>query len=265
MWYAKILMPQNTLEPTTKRTLQIPRIERSDRLSSQVSVHFENLIIQNQLAPGGRLPTERDLATRFNVSRTVIREAVSGLVARGMLEVNAGSGTIIRRPTAKHVTQTMSLYLTGGANELRGENITEVRRLLEVEIAGLAAERRTAEDLAALRAVLDDYPRVASSKDLFVKWDVAFHVRLAAATQNQLLVLLLDSMSAVMAKVRELGYEVPNTHEQAFTFHKNIFTQVEMGSRDGARQAMREHIENSERVMTAGWHLTHHAATPGQP
>ncbi len=225
-------------------------------MSSQVSVHLENLIIQNQLAPGGRLPTERDLATRFNVSRTVIREAVSGLAAKGMLEVNAGSGTIIRRPTAKHVSQTMSLYLMGGEHELKSENITEVRRLLEVEIAGLAAERRTPDDLSALRAVLEDYPRVAGNKDLFVSWDVAFHVRLAAATQNQLLVLLLDSMSGVMTKVRELGYDVPNTHEQALVFHEAIFKQVQLGSRDGARQAMREHIENSERVMNAGWHLT---------
>lgn len=263
MWYAKN-PPLPTMETATKKQLQIPKIARSDRLSSQVSVHLENLIVQNQLAPGGRLPTERDLATRFNVSRTVIREAVSGLVAKGMLEVNAGSGTIIRRPTAKHVTQTMSLYLTGGANELRGENITEVRRLLEVEIAGLAAERRTPEDLAALRAVLNDYPRVAGNKELFVNWDVMFHVRLAAATQNQLLVLLLDSMSGVMAKVRELGYDVPNSREQAFTFHENIFKQVEIGSRDGARQTMREHIENSEKVMTAGWHLTVFGEKPAQ-
>jgi GntR family transcriptional regulator, transcriptional repressor for pyruvate dehydrogenase complex len=252
------------MAPRTSKSasLEIPKIERADRLSSQVSVHLENLIVQNQLAPGGRLPTERDLATRFNVSRTVIREAVSGLVAKGMLEVNAGSGTIIRRPTAKHVSQTMSLFLTGGEHQLRSENITEVRRLLEVEIAGLAAERRTAEDLAALRNILDEFPHVAGSKEAFVRWDMTFHVRLAAATHNQLLVLLLDSMSGVMARVRELGYEVPNTHEQALAYHQNIFTQVELASRDGARQAMREHIDNSEQVMNAGLSLSTQLVAP---
>ncbi len=245
------------------KPLRIKKIERTATLSNQVSLYLENLIIENQLAEGGRLPTERELATRFAVSRTVIREAVSGLVAKGMLEVNTGSGMVIRRPSAAHVSQTMSFYLMGGQREFKSENVTEVRRLLEVEIAGLAAQRRNSDDLGELKKILDQYPIVVGKMESFVKWDVNFHLQLASCTHNELLVLLLDSITGIMKKVREIGYHVPGTNEQAHRFHTAIFRQVEMGSRDGARQAMREHIESSETVMNAGLSLNA-VATSGQ-
>lgn len=246
------IMPTKTTDLDAPKPLKIRKIERASTLSNQVSAYLENLIVENQLAEGGRLPTERELATRFAVSRTVIREAVSGLVAKGMLEVNTGSGMVIRRPSAAHVSQTMSFYLMGGQREFKSESVTEVRRLLEVEIAGLAAQRRTNEDLIRLKEILDQYPSVVGKMETFVKWDVAFHLQLAASTHNELLVLLLDSITGIMKKVREIGYLVPGTHEQAHRYHAAIFKQVELGSRDGSRQAMREHIENSEAVMNAG-------------
>ena len=211
------------------------------------------------------MPTERELAAQFAVSRTVIREAVSGLVAKGMLEVNAGSGTIIRRPTAEHVSQTMSLYLTGGQREFMSGHVTEVRRLLEVEIAGLAAQRRGPQDLADLKTILDDYPNVSGKRDAFVNWDVSFHLRLATATQNDLLVLLLNSISGIMTKVREVAFDVPGANENARRFHLAIFKQVELGSRDGAREAMREHIENSERYMKTGLSLDSSVSATAKP
>lgn len=243
-------------ETAPAKSLKIQRIERSGTLSSQVTVHLEKLIVDHQLAPGGRLPTERELAERFAVSRTVIREAVRGLVAKGMLEVNPGSGTIIRRPTSAHVSQTIGRFLQGGQRDFKSENVTAVRRLLEVEIAGLAAERRTDDDLVALRKILDEYAGVLGNREEFIKWDVSFHLRLAAATQNELLVLLLESISGIMNKVREIGYAVPGANERALRFHTAIFKQVELGSRDGARQAMREHIEDSENIMKAGQMLS---------
>lgn len=231
--------------------LKIEKIERSETLKSRVSEHLENLIVQNRLAPGGRIPTERELAARFDVSRTVIREAVSGLVAKGMLKVNPGSGTVVRRPSAKHVSRTMSFYLAHAEPQFDTRSITEVRRLLEVEIAGVAAERRTQEDLAELRKILDGFESARHRMDTFVQWDLSFHLGLARATHNELLALLLDSIGGVMTRVREIGYQVPGTNDQALRFHTIIYQQVELGSREGARQAMREHIESSESVMNA--------------
>ncbi len=233
-------------------TLKITKIERPTTLSNKVSEHLESLIARNELEPGGRLPTERSLAARFDVSRTVIREAVSALAAKGMLEVNAGSGTVVRRPSAKHVSQTISLYLGTGQREFQSASVTEVRRLLEVEIAGLAAERRSATDLADLTAILNEFNKAADHMDSYVKWDVYFHLRLAAATQNELLLLLLDSIGGIMAKVRQIGYHVPGANMQALHYHTTVFEQVKLGNREGARHAMREHIDHSENILQSG-------------
>lgn len=242
-----------------RQSLPIRKIARAGTLSSQVSARLEKLIVENRIPPGGSLPTERELSERFEVSRTVIREAVRGLVAKGLLEVNMGSGTIVRRPSTQLVSQTMSLYLRGDRQEVDHESVTEVRRLLEIEIAGRAAERRTPNDLAVLKAVLDDYGNAAEDRQAYVKWDVDFHLRLAAATHNELFVLLLDSIGGIMTRVREIGFGVPGSGERALRHHTAIYRQVELGSRDGARQAMREHIEDSESVMKAAMEL---GATP---
>jgi GntR family transcriptional repressor for pyruvate dehydrogenase complex len=245
--------PEQNLKTVASKVLNINKIERSATLSSQVTGNLEVLIRESNLLPGDRLPTERDLAERFEVSRTVIREAVRSLVARGMLEVRAGSGTIIRSPSSDIVSKTISLYLKGNRREIDLNAVTEVRRLIEVEIAGLAAERRTEEDIAKLKNVLSAYQDVLGDKEKFVKWDVSFHLRLASAAHNDLFYLLLDSISEIMIKVREIGFKVRGgSGERAMQYHTAIFKQVELGSRDGARQAMREHIEDSEQVVAQG-------------
>lgn len=247
-----------------RQSLPIRKITRVGTLSSQVEARLEKLIIENRIPPGGSLPTERDLSERFQVSRTVIREAVRGLVAKGLLEVNMGSGTIVRRPSTQLVSQTMSLYLRGDRQEVDHESVTEVRRLLEIEIAGRAAERRTEKDLTELKTVLDDYGNVAEDRQSYVKWDLDFHLRLAAATHNELFVLLLNSIGGIMTKVREIGFRVPGSRERALRHHTAIFKQVELGSPDGARQAMREHIEDSENVMKTAMGLAPAEPQPGK-
>lgn len=233
----------------SSESLPLTRIERTATLSDQVALQLENLIIDQNFSEGDRLPTERALAERFAVSRTVVREAVKGLVSRGVLQVNPGSGTIIRRPTSDIVTQTMTHYLRLGHDGLDHNKITEVRRMLEVDIAGKAAERRTQEDITALKAILVEFEQVQHDKVAYTQWDVSFHLQIARATHNELLHLLLDSISSIMKKVREIGFDVPGATANAFRHHQSIFEQIMAGNVKEARLAMRLHIEESEKVM----------------
>src|SRR5689334_10607565 len=89
-------------------------VQREETLASRVTGQLETLIVQRHLQPGDRLPAERDLAQQFGVSRTVVREAVRALVAKSLLEVQPGSGTHIRSPSAQSVSQSMALFLRGG-------------------------------------------------------------------------------------------------------------------------------------------------------
>jgi GntR family transcriptional repressor for pyruvate dehydrogenase complex len=224
-------------------------VRRESTLASRVTHQIEHLIVESRLRPGDRLPPERELARQFGVSRTVVREAVRALVAKSLLEVRAGSGTIVRSPTAESVTQSMTLFLRAGQPELDYEKVHEIRRILEVEIAGLAAERHTAEDLEEMEEILREASEIQDERNCFAECDVAFHAALARATHNELFSLLLDSVVDIMIKVREMGFDVPGTPVRALKYHRAILEQVKAGDPDGARQAMREHLIESEDTM----------------
>jgi GntR family transcriptional regulator, transcriptional repressor for pyruvate dehydrogenase complex len=245
------MAPERQLADNRFRT-----VARESTLVERVAEQIEGRIVGGQLTAGERLPSERELAEQFGVSRTVIREAVRVLAAKSLLEVRSGSGTVVRAPTTRAIAQSMTLLLRTG-ERIDHAAIHEVRRTLEVEIAGLAAERRTAEDstrlaelLAEMAALFDGEPAVV--RDRFTTNDVLFHAALARATHNELFVLLLDSIADVMLEVRRIGFEATGTHQDTLADHRAIFEQVRAGHAEGARDAMRAHLVNSERVMLAG-------------
>jgi GntR family transcriptional regulator, transcriptional repressor for pyruvate dehydrogenase complex len=222
---------------------------REATLANRVTQEIEQLIVDGRLKTGKRIPSERDLAGQFGVSRTVVREAVRGLVAKGLLEVKPGSGTMVRTPSARSITQSMSLFLRAHQADLSYDKIHEVRRILEIEIAGLAAARRMPEDLATLEQILERMADMRADPERFPQLDVLFHAALAAATHNELFALLLDSIADVMIRVRQMGFNVPDSSLHAIRYHNAIYEQVRAGNAEGARRAMREHLIDSEAVI----------------
>lgn len=224
-------------------------VERESTLAQRVGQKIQQVIVQNRLRPGDRLPSERDLAERFGVSRTVIREAVRSLMAKGILEVRAGSGTIVRAPSTSFLSDYLELYLSMRSGKFDYRKVVEVRRLLEVEIAGLAAERRDEEDLRTLERILAQAEEHLDDPDAFVELDVQFHSALAQATHNELFLVLLESIAGVMVQVRLLGLRVPGTPQRALAYHRDIYQNVQRGDREGARRAMDRHMDEAESTM----------------
>jgi len=260
MWYATYRLYWNTAPRALFETMAknqdkdqqrdlFQTIERGTTLANRVTHQIEELIIEGDLQLGDRLPPERELARQFGVSRTVIREAVRALVAKSLLEVQPGSGTVVSRPTPKSVAQSMTMLLRAAQPEVDYDKVHEVRRLLEIEIAGMAAVRRSAEDLAELEAILREGSETQDDPECFPECDVAFHAALAHATHNELFPLLLDSMADIMVKVRQMGFQVPGMPARALKHHRAVFEQVKAGDVEGARQAMREHLIESEDTM----------------
>jgi GntR family transcriptional repressor for pyruvate dehydrogenase complex len=163
--------------------------------------------------------------------------------------VRPGSGTLIRSPSARAVSQSMSLFLRAGQPQVDYAKVHEIRRVLEIEIAGLAAERRTDADLARLAEILSEMAAIDDDRDRFARNDVAFHSALAAATHNELFSILLDSIVDIMLRVREMGFDVPGSPANALKFHRAIYEQVRDGDPAGARETMRVHLADSENVM----------------
>jgi GntR family transcriptional regulator, transcriptional repressor for pyruvate dehydrogenase complex len=234
-----------------KRT-RVPVKITTDSRADTVLEGIEKLITARQLHPGDRLPSERDLAEEFGVSRTLVREAVHSLVARGLLEVKPGSGIVIRLPSRQTVIQSVATFFQMGHPQLDPRKIFEVRRVLEVEVAGTAAERRTLEDLARLEATLKQMNTVKRKAEAFAEHDVNFHSLLAQATHNELFVLMNESIHDILYKVRQLGGIVPGSRDKAIKFHEAIYKKVRVSDAKGARKAMLEHLADSEATFVKG-------------
>lgn len=227
----------------------IRRLEREASLADRVTEQIERLIVERYFGPGSRLPSVRDLAERFGVSRTVIREAVRALAAKGLLEVSHGRSTIVRSPSAASVSRSMTLYLATQQPPIDNGKVLHVRRVLEIEIAGLAAAHRSDDDLAALEELLAAMSTHRDDPEAFARADVAFHAALARATGNELFSLVLDALADVLLTVRRSVLVQPGVSERGQLYHRAIFERVAARDIDGARQAMRAHLEEAEQTM----------------
>jgi GntR family transcriptional regulator, transcriptional repressor for pyruvate dehydrogenase complex len=224
-------------------------LERHSTLTSRVTRQLETMIVESRLQPGDRLPSERDLAVEFGVSRTVVREAVRSLVAKNLLEVNPGSGTLVRRPSMESVARSMALLLRVGQEQVDYEKLHEVRRTLEVEIVGLAAERRTEEDLAVIEQLLAEAPNTWEDQERFAQHDLAFHNALAQAAHNEIFLFVLNSLADIMLEVRRIAFTVPGLPSSAQQFHHNIVSRIRAGDPQGAQQAMHEDLLYAEKNL----------------
>lgn len=229
-------------------------LEREATLAARVVGRLEEMIVAHELRPGDRLPPERELAQQFGVSRTVIREAITHLSAKSLLQSAPGGGALVRVPHRDHVAQSMTLFLRAGEREMPGAHVHEVRRMLEIEIVGHAAARRDDADLEAGRALLSEMRPLCAREDegtleTLVRNDVEFHSLLGRATHNPLFGVLLLSVADIMLEVRRLGLRLPGSRPNALKHHQAIWERVEARDEAGARRAMHAHLLDSEAVM----------------
>jgi len=217
------------------------QVKREPRLSDKVADTMLETILANRLNVGDPLPSERELGEQFGVSRTVVREAVRALVAKGVIEVRSGSGLRVAAVNATTVSESMSLYLRGGTLDF--EKVQEVRALLEVHLAGLAAERASADDVASLRQIHTRMQNETSDFDAAARDDLEFHRRIARATHNELFLLLLDSIGSSLIDIRRSNFasgSIPMTLNQ----HQAILERIAAHDPAGARAAMNAHLDS---------------------
>jgi GntR family transcriptional repressor for pyruvate dehydrogenase complex len=226
-------------------------VQRETTLVDRVAAQIQELILSGKLPTGTALPPEREIARQIGVSRTVVREASRSLVAKGLLQPQTGRGSVVAMPSPELVSQSMSLLLRSNRDGFDYGLVSEVRRVLEVEIARLAASRRTDEDLDRLESILREAEASQADRDRFPVLDVAFHSALARATQNSLFQVLLDSIADVMMAVRQLGFDTPGMPARALAHHTAIFESVAAGDAAGAIEAMQGHLDESAVTMAA--------------
>jgi GntR family transcriptional repressor for pyruvate dehydrogenase complex len=229
----------------------VKRLPRLARLSDRVVEELEALIVDGTLAAGSLLPSERELGEQFGVSRTVVREALQGLAGKGLVESVNGRGTVVRTvpPESSAASVKLLMRMEPGVTDL--SKVMEIRRLLEVRIAVLAAGRRTDRDLAVMADLLAKAEQYLDIPDSFVRYDIEFHMALARATHNELFTMILDSLSILLTQVRRVALRVADTPQRALEHHRAIFAAVVAADSKRARDAMDEHMDEARDTLMA--------------
>jgi GntR family transcriptional repressor for pyruvate dehydrogenase complex len=215
-------------------------------------------IVTGALPAGARLPTENELAERFDVSRGVARECRRSLEERGLVAVKHGSGATVL-PEARWDMlnpDVVSALLESDKGTGVLSDYLECRRLLEIEAAALAAERATAEHLVALSGALDrmtataeEAPRRASAEDQFHAADVAFHRAVIQATGNLALGRMTEPVHRALAMARRPLARPEHRVARSLPEHREILSAIAGRDPEAARAAMREHLLTVERYL----------------
>ena len=215
-------------------------------------------IVGGALAAGERLPTETELAQRFDVSRGVARECLRSLEERGLVSVKHGSGATVLPSTEWDMLNpdvVTALLESDRSSDVLGDYL-ECRRLLEIEAAGLAAQRATGPHLAALSGALDRMtaaavgaPGIPSAEEQFHEADVAFHRAVIRATGNLALGRMTEPVHRALAAARRPLARPEHRLERSLPEHREILAAIAARDADAARAAMRAHLLTVERYL----------------
>jgi len=217
------------------------KVVQTSRLYEQIVVQIEESITKGVLKEGDQLPAERELALQFGVSRTAVREAVKALREKGLVEAYPGKGTFITNGTGNSIRQTLDRMIRVGQAEGTA-NLAEVREILEPDIAALAATRADEENIAAMREAIAVMDSARQDADAFIEADLDFHLALAEAASNPLILSLIDSIVGLLREQRLRTFYVDGGPERGQYHHKRILEAVEHRDSQGARDAMRAHL-----------------------
>lgn len=243
-------MPEDIVNNKSRLEGAIEPLEREQRLYERVVEKVLELISSGAWKPGFRLPAERELSEAFGVSRTVVREAVKALEARGVLESSTGSGVSVRLVDFNMVSQSLQTYMQL-SNQVDFEiRLNEVRQVLEVEMVALAASRITAEQRKQLRQICKEMRIEGHTSKHMAELDFRLHVTLAEATQNELFkVLLAPLINQLRDQIILTWEDFPRPVNVVLDQHEAIVNAVENGDADAARQAMIKHLAFSRQVL----------------
>jgi GntR family transcriptional repressor for pyruvate dehydrogenase complex len=218
---------------------------RREPLAAEIARRLVDYLLSGGVEPGGRMPSERQLAEAFGVGRSAVREAIAALTLIGLIEVRHGDGTYLTRPESPLLPQVVEWGLLLG--EQRTIDLVEARQLIEIDIAGLAARRRTDDDLDDLERILarmEQESRNGAKTAAFVDADVEFHLRLAEAARNS---ALRDVLSSIQALLRAwIGRVIAEGYRDiSYAEHVPIFEAVRARDARAAEDAMDAHMRSA--------------------
>ena len=213
---------------------------KSTRIYEEIVRQVKAMIADGKLKGGDRLPPERDLAEKFVVSRTSVREALRALESLGLVEIRPGEGTFVRQVSIDTLIEPLALLMVS-QREAIGE-LFEARRLLEPSLAALAATRATPDEIQEMERILDEQGKEVASGRTGLAQDAQFHAAIGAAAHNRAITRIAHGIMDLLTQSREDSLNTPGRPTRSHEDHRRILAAIGRRDADGARAAMLEHI-----------------------
>jgi GntR family transcriptional repressor for pyruvate dehydrogenase complex len=221
-------------------------VVRRNKVYEEVAKQIERLII-NKLHPGDKLPSERELAETLKVSRSSIRDAIRSLELMGLVEPRQGTGTIVREASSESVVNPFASALKR-RRELVGE-LLDFRKMLEPPLAARAATHASAEDISEMEEILQRQEERQSQGEAAVAEDAEFHYSVALASDNSVVLKVLDILMDLLRDTRERSLQLQGRPEKSLAGHRRILAAIKKHDAEAAKSAMRRHIEDVEEIV----------------
>ncbi|MCU1407587.1 MAG: FadR family transcriptional regulator [Glaciihabitans sp.] len=211
--------------------------------SSAVATRLLELFTDGSIAPGTRLPPERQIAATLEVGRSAVREALAALEILGLVDVRPGSGTYLRGNASELLPQTLSWGMM--LSQPLTAELVEVRGALEIYAARLATDRMSDESLERLRGHLQDMRASVKNHKTFVEADLQFHLELADSTDNTVLRDLLQSIRSMLRVWVDRAVEDDEHAQTALEEHTAVFEAIAARDSEAAANAMFAHMQTA--------------------
>jgi GntR family transcriptional repressor for pyruvate dehydrogenase complex len=210
------------------------------RVYEDVIEQIENLILEGNLAPGDVLPTERELAQAFGISRGTLREAFRILEREGLIETRPGGGRFLSKNLNKAEDKSRIIENIERATIIE---LLEAREIFETGIVELAAKRATEQDILEIETALEKWGKIDSDSDDPTSPDQAFHLSIAKATHNVVLVNLIDLHMDLLQKTLNKTVDIPGRKDEVYKEHFNILQAIKEKDPSKAREAILYHLK----------------------
>jgi len=220
---------------------------RRTKVYEEVAERIRRLIVDGRLRPGDKLPPERELAERFAVSRTSVRDAIRVLELTGLLEPRQGEGTVVRELTPDSLAQPLASILIH--NRLLLTELLEVRKMIEPPLAARAATLASAEEVARLEEIFARQQARAARGEATIGEDSEFHYTIATAARNRVALKVVDVLMDLLQESRERSLQVPGRLQKSLQGHRRILDAITRRDARAAEAAMQRHLGEIEDIL----------------
>jgi GntR family transcriptional repressor for pyruvate dehydrogenase complex len=220
---------------------------KSTRIYEEIVRQVKTMIAEGRLKGGDRLPPERDLAEKFVVSRTSVREALRALESLGLVEIRPGEGTFVREASVETLVEPLALLMA--SQRAATAELFEARRLLEPSLAALAAERATPEEIQEMERILEAQAGEIAAGRTGLAQDAQFHAAIGVASHNRAITRIAHAIMDLLTQSREDSLNTPGRPTRSHEDHRRILAAIR--ARDAARAhgAMLDHITAVETLV----------------